>query len=202
MLCYIKQHISKLVISDDFESTLEGQSTQPENFISFDNSGVIVRFNDPESLPHEVLGITLEICWDEALPFTLLSDEVQLSPVIQFYPPGLKLSNPACVTVPHSALVDSSHGWNIGLKSAVFSDGAVVWHDKTVDRIYADSLSFQTDCLLSYVVVGTAVRNSYHTKKRFYCAVFGGQGKVGPNYTAYLYLFDECEASLQVWVNN
>ncbi|XP_015758035.1 PREDICTED: uncharacterized protein LOC107337409 isoform X2 [Acropora digitifera] len=182
---------------DDFESTLEGQSTQPENFISFDNSGVIVRFNDHESLPNEVLEITLEICWDEALPFTLLSDEVQLSPVIQFYPPGLKLSNPACVTVPHSALVDSSHGWNIGLKSAVFSDGAVVWHDKTVDRIYADNLSFQTDCLLSYVVVGTPVRNSYHAKKRFYCAVFGGQGKVGPNYTAYLYLFDECEASLQ-----
>ena len=182
------------MISDDFD--------QPENFISFDNSGVSVHFNNPESLPDEVLGITLEMCWDEALPFTLLSDEVQLSPVIQFYPPGLKLSNPACVTVPHSALVDCSHGWNVGLKSAVFSDGVVVWDDTTVDRIYADNLSFQADCLLSYVVVGTPVRNSYPTKKRFYCAVFGGQGKVGPNYTAYLYLFDECEASLQVRLLN
>ena len=47
-------------------------------------------------------------------------------------------------------------------------------------------------------VVGTPVRNSGPTKKRFYCAVFGGLTKVGPNYTAYLYLFDECEASFQV----
>ena len=109
-MLHYKQQISKLVISGDFEAAFEGQSTQPESFISFDNSGVIVRFNDPESLPNEVSGIRLEICWDEALPFTLLSDEVQLSPVIQFHPHGLKLSNPACVTVPHNALVDSSHG--------------------------------------------------------------------------------------------
>ena len=187
-----------MVISGDREATFEGQKNQPENFISFDNSGVIVRFNDPDSLPHEVQGIRSEICWNEVLPITLLSDEVQLSPVIQFHPLGLKLSNPVCVTMPHSALVTSSHGWNIGLKSAVFNDGAVVWDDKTVDRIDADDLSFHADCLLSYVVVGTQVRNSYPTKKRFYCAVFGGQGKVGPNYTAYLYLFDECEASLRV----
>ena len=199
MLCYIKQHISKLVISDDFEATFERQSTQPENFISFNNSGVIVCFNYPENLPNDqVSGIRLEICWDEALPFTLLSDEVQLSPVIQFHPLGLKLSNPFCVTVPHNALVDSSHGWSIGLKSSVLREGVIVWNNEIVDRINVDNISFHTDCLLSYVVVGTSVRNSVPTKKRFQCAVFGGQGKVGPNYTAYLYLFDECEASLQV----
>ena len=199
MLYFIKQHISKLVIIGNYcEATFEWESSQPKNFMSFDNSGVIVRVSDPESLPHEVQGIRSEIHWGEALPFTLLRDEVQLSPVIQFLPLGLKLSNQVCVIVPHSALVDSSHGWNIGLKSAVFNDGAVVWDDKMVDGIDADNLSFHTDCLLSYVAVGTQVRNSYPTKKRFYCAVFGGEGKVGPNYTAYLYLFDECEASLQV----
>jgi len=31
MLCYIKQHIPKLVIADDYEAMFEGQSSQPEN---------------------------------------------------------------------------------------------------------------------------------------------------------------------------
>ena len=186
------------MIAGDCEATFEGQSSKPENFKSFDNSGVIVCSTSPESLPHEVQEVGSKICWGEVLPITLLSDEVQLSPVIQFHPCGSKLPNPICVTIPHSALLDSSHGWSIGLKSAEFSDGAVVWNDKVVDKIDVDNLSFHTDCLLSYVVVGTPVRNSYPTKKRFYCAVFGGQGKVGPNYTVYLYLFDECEASLEV----
>ena len=198
MLYFIKQQISKLIIIGDCEATFEGQSTQPENLKYFDNSGVIVRFNYSESLSHEVQEIGSKICWDEALPITLLSDEVQLSPVIQFDPPGSKLSNPVCVTVPHNALADSSHGWSIGLKSSVLCEGVIVWNNEIVDRINVDNISFHTDCLLSYVVVGTSVRNSGPTKKRFHCAVFGGQGKVGPNYTAYLYLFDECEASLQV----
>ena len=39
MLYYIKQHISKLVIAGDYEATSEGQSSQPEEIMSFDNSG-------------------------------------------------------------------------------------------------------------------------------------------------------------------
>ena len=36
---YIKQHISKLVIADDHEAMFEGQSSQPEKFMSFNDSG-------------------------------------------------------------------------------------------------------------------------------------------------------------------
>ena len=187
MLCYIKQHVTKLNCHcRRLWSYIWGAlSNQPENLQSFYNSGVIVHSTGPESLPHEVREVGSKICWDEVLSITLLSDEVQLSPVLQFHLHGSKLSNPVCVTIPHSALVDSSHGLTIGLKSAVFSDGAVVWNDKIVDGINVDNPSFHTDCLLSCVVVGAPVRNSYPTKKRFYCAVFGGQGKVGPNYTVY-----------------
>ena len=198
MLYFIEQHISKLVIAGNCEAIFEGKSSQPENFKHFNNSGIIVHSTGPESLPHEVQEVRSKICWDEVLPITSLSDEVQLSPVIQFHPDDSKLSNSVCVTIPHSALVDSSHGWSIGLKSSVLCEGVIVWNNEMVDGIDVDKIHFHTDCLLSYVVVGTPVRNSGATKKRFHCAVFGGQGKVGQNYTVYLYLFDECKVSLQV----
>ena len=167
---------------------------------SFGNSGVIVHFNDYESLPLEVQEVRSEIRWDEAFAINLLSDdEVQLSPVVEFQPHGSRLSNPVCVRIPHSALVDSSHGWSIGLKSSVLSEGAVVWKDKGVDRIQCNEVSFYMNCLLSYVVVGTPAGNSDPAKKRFYCLVFGGQGKVGSNYSVYLYVVDECDTSLEVW---
>ena len=39
MLYYIKQHISELVIAGGYEATSEGQSSQAEKLMSFDNSG-------------------------------------------------------------------------------------------------------------------------------------------------------------------
>ena len=183
--------ISKLVIADE--------TSQQETVKFFDNSGVIVHFNDHESLPLEVQEVRSEICWDEALCINLLNDdEVQLSPVVEFQPHGSRMSNPVRVRIPHSALVDSSHGWSIGLKSLVLSEGSIVWKDKTVDGTQYNEVSFCTNCLLSYVVVGTPAGNSDPTKKRFYCVVFGGQGEVGSNYSVFLYVIDECEASLEV----
>jgi len=68
-----------------------------------------------------------------------------------------------------------------------------------VDKIHDNEVSFYMDCLLSYVVVGTPVYKSLKaTKKRFQCAVFGDKEcKVGQDYTVYLYLIDDCEASLE-----
>ncbi|XP_074621452.1 uncharacterized protein LOC141879978 isoform X2 [Acropora palmata] len=195
-----KSLIEKMVklVHGDCEALFKGQSSQPETVKSFGNSGVIVHFNDYESLPLEVQEVRSEIRWDEAFTINLLSDdEVQLSPVVEFQPHGSRLSNPVCVRIPHSALVDSSHGWSIGLKSSVLSEGAVVWKDKGVDRIQCNEVSFYMNCLLSYVVVGTPAGNSDPAKKRFYCLVFGGQGKVGSNYSVYLYVVDECDTSLE-----
>ena len=166
---------------------------------SFDDSGVIVHFNDHESLSLERQDVRSEIHWDEVSAMNLLSDdEVQLSPVVQFHPHGSKLSNPVHVRIPHSALVDSNHGWSIGLKSSVLSERAIAWKDETVDGTNYHEVSFYINCLLSYVVVGTPVGNSGPTKKRFYCVVFGGQGKVGQNYSVFLYVIDECDLSLEV----
>ena len=39
MLFYIKQHISKLVIAGRYEAMFEGQGSQPEKLMSFDNAG-------------------------------------------------------------------------------------------------------------------------------------------------------------------
>ena len=124
---------------------------------------------------------------------------MQLSPVIKFHPHGYKLSKPVQVRIPHTALVFQSHGWNIKLKSSSIQSGGFVWQDEEMSETHNNEVSFQTNSLLCYVVVGTAVYNSKPTKKRLQCAVFGGEGKVGENFTAYLYVFDDCEASLEVW---
>lgn len=158
----------------------------------------MLQFIDADSFLTDARGIQLEMCWDKVTVATLQDQEVQLSPVIKFHPHGLKLTKPVQVRIPHSALVFYSHGWNIGLKSSTFQNATIVWKDQEIDEICNNEASFHVDCLHSYVVVGTSVYNSKPTKKRFQCAVFGGEGKVGENYTAYLYVFDDCEASLEV----
>ncbi|XP_067041652.1 uncharacterized protein [Acropora muricata] len=168
--------------------------------ICFEKSGVILQFSDPESFVNDGHGIRSKICWDKALTVSLPSHEIQLSPVIQFYSHGSKLSKPVHVTIPHSAFMDSSHRWSIGLKSFTLESGPEIdWKDEIVDKIYGNEVSFYMDCLLSYVVVGTPVyKSSKSTKKRFQCAVFGDtEGTVGQDYTVYLYLIDDCEASLE-----
>lgn len=167
--------------------------------LSFEKAGVLLQFIDPDSFYNEAREIKVEICWDTSVLETLQDNEVQLSPVIKFHPYGLKLSKPVLVRIPHSALVFYTHGWNIQLKSYISQNGTVVWRNEDIDEIGNNEVSFHVDCLLSYVVVGTSVYNSKPTKKRFQCAVFGGDGKVGENFTVYLYVFDDSEASLEVW---
>ncbi|XP_074621458.1 netrin receptor UNC5B-a-like isoform X3 [Acropora palmata] len=168
--------------------------------LCFEKSGVNLQFSDPESFVNDGQGIRSKICWDKALTVSLPSHEIQLSPVVQFYPHGSKLSKPVHATIPHSALMDSSHRWSIGLKSFTLKSGPKIgWKEEIVDKIHDNEVSFYMDCLLSYVVVGTPVyKSSKGTKKRFQCAVFGDkEGKVGQDYTVYLYLIDDCEASLE-----
>ena len=167
--------------------------------LSFPKSGVMLQFRDRESFLQDAQEIRLEICWDKAAVVTLQDHEWQLSPVIIFHPRGFKLSKLVQVRMPHSALVFYSHGWKITLKSSSsLKNDAIVWKDEDINEVHNNEVSFHADHLLCYVVVGT-VYNPKPTKKRFQCAVFGGEGKVGENYTAYLYVFDDCEASLEVW---
>lgn len=195
------QSLSLLISPVDEEScatTFEDPTVKGrQETLSFEKSGVILQFSDPESFVNDAQGVRLKICWDKASTDTLPSHEIQLSPVIKFHPHASKLSKPACVRIPHSALVFFSHGWNIQLKSSTLENGAIVWKEEAVGKIHNNEVSFYSDCLLSYVVVGMPVNNSNPTKKRFQCAVFGGEGKVGENYTVYLYVFDDCEASLE-----
>jgi len=128
--------------------------------------------------------------------------------VVKFHPIGLKLSKPTQVRVPHSALVFYSNGWHVKLQSLTLHDERAVWKDEERYEVHNNEVSFQVDYLLTYVVVGVSRHNNKPTKKRLQCAVFGGEGRVGVNYTAYLYVFDDCEASLEVlnlldyWVVN
>ncbi|XP_068718145.1 uncharacterized protein [Montipora capricornis] len=195
------QSLSLLIPPVDEESipttfedpTVKGQ----QETLSFEKCGVILQFSDPESFGNDAQGVRLKICWDKASTDTLPSHEIQLSPVIKFHPHASKLSKPVCVRIPHSAFVFFSHGWNIQLKSSMLENGAIVWKEEAVGEIHNNEVSFYTDCLLSYVVVGMSVNNSNPTKKRFQGGVIGGEGKVGENYAVYLYVFDDCEASLE-----
>lgn len=166
--------------------------------LSFEKCGVLLHFNDPHSFFNDAQQIRVEICWDQTSFPASNQDEVQLSPIIKFHPYGIRLSKPVQIRIPHSALVFFTHGWNIKLKSSAFQNEINEWRDEEVDEISNNDVCYHVDCLLSYVVVGTPAFNSKPNKKRFKCAVFGGEGKVGENYTAYLYVFDDCEASLEV----
>ena len=110
----------------------------------------------------------------------------------------MKLSKPTQVRIPHSALVFYGNGWNLKLKSSNLHDERAVWKDEELYEIHNNEVSFLVDYLLTYVVVGVSLHNNKPTKKRLQCAVFGGEGRVGVNYTTYLYVFDDCEASLEV----
>ena len=166
--------------------------------LSFEKCGVLLQFNDPQSFFDDAQQIRVEVCWDKTALPALYQDEVQLSPVIKFHPHDFNPSKPVQIRIPHSALVFYTHGWNIKLKTSTLQNGTSVWKNEEMDEIGNNEVCFHVDCLLSYVVVGTSMYNSKPTKKRFQCAVFGGEGKVGENYTAYLYVFDDCEASLEV----
>ena len=192
----------KFFLAESSDSRFEDPTVSGlQETLCFEKSGVNLQFSDPESFVNDGQGIRSKICWDKALTVSLPSQEIQLSPVIQFYSHGSKLSKPVHATIPHSALMDSSHGWSIGLKSFTLKSGPKMdWKDEMVDKIHDCEVSFYMDCLLSYVIVGTPVyKCSRATKKRLQCAVFGGkEGEVGQDYTVYLYLFDDCEASLEV----
>ena len=167
--------------------------------LSFDKSGVLVQFRDANSFFNDAQGIRLEICWDiNSIKVPLQSGEVQLSPVIKFHPYGVQLSKPVQVRIPHSALVLFSNGWEIKLKSSRPHNESIEWGEETLFEVRNNEVSFQVDNLSSYVVIGTSLANDKPTKKRLQCAVFGGEGTVGADYTAYLYVFDDCEASLEV----
>ena len=167
--------------------------------LSFDKSGVLVQFRDANSFFNDAQGIRLEICWDiNSIKVPLQSGEVQLSPVIKFHPYGVQLSKPVQVRIPHSALVLFSNGWEIKLKSSRPHNESIEWGEETLFEVRNNEVSFQVDNLSSYVVIGTSLANDKPTKKRLQCAVFGGEGTVGADYTAYLYVFDDCEAPLEV----
>ena len=91
------------------------------------------------------------------------------------------------------------NGWDLKLKSSTSHEERAVWKDEEQFEVHNNDVSFQVDCLLTYVVVGVvSLHSTKSTKKRLQCAVFGGEGRVGVNYTAYLYVFDDSEASLEV----
>ena len=118
--------------------------------------------------------------------------------MIKFHPYGVQLSKPVQVRIPHSALVLFINGWEIKLKSSRPHNESIEWREETLFEVHNNEVSFQVDNLSSYVVIGTSLANDKPTKKRLQCAVFGGEGTVGVDYTAYLYVFDDCEASLEV----
>ncbi|XP_066017170.1 uncharacterized protein [Pocillopora verrucosa] len=167
-----------------------------QEILHFDKSGILIQFNDANCFSSDSRGIQLEICWDEnSMP--LQSGEVQLSPVIKSQPYGKQLSKPVQVRIPHSALVYLSNGWDIKPKSSVPHKGSIVWKGENKFQVHNNEVSFQVDNLTSYVIIGTSLDNGKPTKKRFQCAVFGGVGTVGVDYTAYLYNLDDSESSFE-----
>ena len=170
--------------------------------LSFDKSGVMIQFLDPETYLDYAEVITVAISWNKSACPSLHENEIQLSPVIKFHPHGLKLSKEVQVRIPHSAFLFLPHGWTLHLKSSKLEQqGKGSWREIEGYKVHSNELSFMMDNLLSFVVVGKAV-SLKPTKKRLQCAIFGGEGRVGMDYKVFLYVFDDCEASLEVLTSN
>ncbi|KAJ7327381.1 hypothetical protein OS493_027071 [Desmophyllum pertusum] len=150
--------------ADSLTNTGGSNSSWLTETLSFDKSGVLLKFSDAQSFFDDAQGIRLEICWDKNFIKTLQHDEVQLSPVVKFHPNGFQLSKPAQVRIPHSALVFYSNGWQLKLKSSTLHGERIVWTDEDLYQVNNNEVSFQVNYLLSYVVVGASLCNNKPTR--------------------------------------
>ena len=141
-------------------------------------------------------------------PGFLEENEIALSPAITFSVPT-KLERRVEVQIPHGAnLILSQEDWNVTLK-AVRNDRWVNMSQggtggQTISNFVAKSnhVSFETDRLSKFAVVGKLNKHSLSAIKRMKVAAFCNETNVGENLVVRVYCFDDCEYSFEVIINN
>ena len=134
----------------------------------------------------------------------LKEDEIQLSPVITFISTG-KNDGLFEVQIPHGAnMILSRSKWNVMLKKLLNNRWVTV--SQSGQGIHSFSpksnhVSFETNRLSTFVVVGKLQDHSLPAFKRMKVAAFCSETSIGNDLTMRVYCFDDCEYSFEVCVN-
>ena len=136
------------------------------------------------------------------MPGLLDDGELPLSPIIKFIS-NTKLDGPVEVQIPHGAnMVLSSKKWKIILKELQNNKWVVVSDEdgQGIKRFVPKSnhVSFETDHLSIFAVVGYCDKHSLSALKRMKVVAFCSETRVGEDLVVRFYCFDDCEWSFEV----
>ncbi|XP_048379080.2 netrin receptor UNC5D-like isoform X5 [Stegostoma tigrinum] len=126
--------------------------------------------------------------------------EVILSPEVTCGPPGLALSSPIALTIPHCAMVCSEH-WSIKLKRQTLTgkwEEVMLLEDETTScycLLDSQSCHILLDHLGTYALVGEAVTEC--AEKRLKLAIFGRLSYSSLEYNFRVYCVDDIPSVLQ-----
>ncbi|XP_067879162.1 netrin receptor UNC5D-like isoform X3 [Heterodontus francisci] len=126
--------------------------------------------------------------------------EIILSPEVTCGPPGLALSHPFALTVPHCAMVCSEH-WSVKLKRQTLTgkwEEVMLLEDETTScycLLDSQSCHILLDQLGTYALVGEAVTEC--AEKRLKLAVFGRLSCSSLEYNFRVYCMDDIPSTLQ-----
>lgn len=173
--------------------------------VVFEKTGVevITLDNQKSTLQHVPGNFFLQatsVCLDT--PGFLEDGELPLSPIIKFIS-NTKLDGPLEVQVPHGAnMVLSNKKWKVILKEFLNNKWVVVsdvdGHGIKEFKPKSNHVSFETDHLSTFAVVGYCDKHSLSVLKRMKVMAFCSETRVGEDLVVRLYCFDDCEWSFEV----
>ena len=180
---------------------------QDPGHLVFEKTGVeVIALERKKSITqHLPPDLALQAASNSALSGFLEEGETALSPAITFLL-TTKLDRPLEVQIPHGANMVRSHKeWRIILKKVLNNKWvSVIQSGQGIKNFVPRSnhVSFETDHLTTFVVVGKPNKHSLPAFKRMKVAAFCSDTSTGEDLIVRLYCFDDCEYSFEVCVNS
>ena len=180
---------------------------QDPGHLVFDKTGVevIALESKKSTTQHLPPDLALQATSNSALPGFLEEGETALSPVITFLL-TTKLPRPLEVQIPHGANMVLSHNeWSIILKEVLnnkWVSGSQSGRGIKNFVPRSNHVSFETDHLTTFVVVGKPYKHSFSALKRMKVAAFCSDTSTGEDLVIRLYCFDDCVNSPYFFVRN
>ena len=177
--------------------------------VVFEKTGVevIALGSTKSTCQHLPRDLALQATSNSTMPGFLEEGEIALNPSITFLE-TTKLDGPVEVQIPHGANMVLSHKeWIISLKEfqkerwVNVSQRVTGGHEVKSLAAKSNHVSFQTDHLSTFAVVGKLLQHSVTAFKRMKVVAFCSETSIGEDLLVRLYCFDDCEYSFEVIVN-
>ena len=183
---------------------------QNPGHVIFEKTGVevIAPGSVKSTTQHLPSDLVLQATSNSTQPGFLEEGEMALSPAIVFTSSSTKLDGPLEVQIPHGANMVLSHKeWSIILKEFLNSKWVSVGQSGVSERQgiknfvpRSNHVSFETDHLSTFAVVGKLNKHSLSAFKRMKLAAFCSETSCGEDLAVRLYCFDDCEYTLEVCI--